>query len=538
MQLLVYLAQRAEHVVSREEIEAEIWHGQIVTEDAVTSAIAKLRRALADNARHPRFIETVPKVGYRLMLAPSTTGARAETSGQRFGALAAERSRDGRAQIRWTIVSVTTVLLMVVFWALPLIGTFLPPTSRPGERKPAVAVLAFKNLGPSPKEDYFARGIADDLITDLAKVSSLSTIASRSIDYYNQDAARPREISAELKADYIVDGSVQRQGNKLRFNVQLVEGRSERVFWSNRYDGSANDVFGLQDALVVDVLAALRVRLTPDEKASLARRPTISIEAYDQYLQGIEQQGRRSREDNLTAKIHLKHAIKLDPGFARAYAGLAMAHSRDAIDGWVADPLNSLEMAKEMALKAARIDPSIPQVQFVKGQIELFRRRYVQAIAAAIRAIEIDPGYADAYALRAWILNYAGRPEEAKAAIEEAFRLNSRPTASYLEVLGEILFVQGRYSDSASTFEKVLSINPAYMRARMWAAAAHALAGDREAAEWDAGELLVLAPDFDLDHLQFAFPFRDPRELDTLVGGLEAAGLLLPRLEKTKSDLD
>jgi len=204
----------------------------------------------------------------------------------------------------------------------------------------------------------------------------------------------------------------------------------------------------------------------------------------------------------------------------------------------VADPLNSLEMAKEMALKAARIDPSIPQVQFVKGQIELFRRRYVQAIAAAIRAIEIDPGYADAYALRAWILNYAGRPEEAKAAIEEAFRLNSRPTASYLEVLGEIRFVQGRYSDSASTFEKVLSINPAYMRARMWAAAAHALAGDREAAEWDAGELLVLAPDFDLDHLQFAFPFRDPRELDTLVGGLEAAGLLLPRLEKTKSDLD
>ena len=241
MQLLVYLAQRAEHVVSREEIEAEIWHGQIVTEDAVTSAIAKLRRALADNARHPRFIETVPKVGYRLMLAPSTTGARAETSGQRFGALAAERSRDGRAQIRWTIVSVTTVLLMVVFWALPLIGTFLPPTSRPGERKPAVAVLAFKNLGPSPKEDYFARGIADDLITDLAKVSSLSTIASRSIDYYNQDAARPREISAELKADYIVDGSVQRQGNKLRFNVQLVEGRSERVFWSNRYDGSGLD---------------------------------------------------------------------------------------------------------------------------------------------------------------------------------------------------------------------------------------------------------------------------------------------------------
>ena len=530
MQLLVYLAENAERVVSRDEIEADVWGGRIVSEDALTSAIAKLRRALGDDARHPRFIETVPKVGYRLLLQPLPLSPAADPSRQ------LQLWGNGK-HLRWAAVPLVLVLSLAVIWMAYPLRKFLPMESIVPADKPSIAVLTFENLGPSENEDYFARGIADDLISDLAKVSSLSMTSSRSIDYYKRGNTNPRRFSAELKADYIVDGSVRRQGSKLRFNVQIIDGRSERILWGNRYDGTVDDVFGLQDVLVDEVLTTLRVRLTPREKASLARRPTRSIEAYDQYLQGIERQGRRSREENKAAKVHLKQAIELDPRFARAYAGLAMAHSRDAIDGWVEDPMYSLEVAKQLATKAAKIDASIPQVHFVMGQVELFRRRHLQAIEAANRATEIDPSFADAYALKAWILNYAGRSSQAQSAIQEAIRRAPRPTASYLEVLGEIQFVLGLYSDSAATFQQVLTINPSYMRARMWIVAARALAGDLEAAQWEVDELMVLSPEFDLDDLQFSFPFKDPRELDKFINGLETAGLVMRRVEKAKDRL-
>ena len=258
----------------------------------------------------------------------------------------------------------------------------------------------------------------------------------------------------------------------------------------------------------------------------LARRPTTSVTAYDHYLRGLEEHGRRSSEQNRSARAHFERAIELDPRFARAYAGLALTHSRDAIDGWTLTPSRSIEQAAEWADRAAAMDPSLPQVHFVSGQVDLFRRRHREAVEATRRAIRVDPNYADAYALSAWILSYAGRPEDALAAMETAMRLNPRPTGSYLEVLGEIRFVQGRYAESADVFRQVLDINPAYTRARMWRAAALALAGEIDQAEWEADELRVLSPDFSLARLEFAFPFRDPRMLQRLLDGLREAGLL------------
>lgn len=211
--------------------------------------------------------------------------------------------------------------------------------------------------------------------------------------------------------------------------------------------------------------------------------------------------------------------------FARAYAGLAMTHSRDAIDGWVSTPSNSLERAAELAARAVEIDPALPQVYFVIGQVEVFRRRHVAAIEATQHALRIDPNYADGYALSAWVLNYAGRAEEAQRSMDKAMRLNPRPTASYLEVLGEIRFAQRRYAESAAVFARVLDINPNYMKARMWSAAALALAGATDMAEWEAIELMVSNPGFSLARLDFAFPFKDSRVLDSLLDGLTKAGL-------------
>jgi len=524
MQVLVYLFEHAGSVVSRSELEQQLWPGRVVTEDAVTNAIAKLRRVFGDDARHPRVIETVSKIGYRLIAHVNPNVGISDPATVSTDLKLYSKGRGWRSGIVWA-AGIISVLLILVSTLGYLGKGILTSRSDPLSGKPAVAIMPFKNLGITPEQDYFANGITADLITDLSKVSALLVIAPGSVFAYKDSLTGPRQISSELDVDYVVMGSVQRLGDRLRVNVQLMEAGVERAIWGERYDSTMNQIFSVQDRLVTAVIMALKVELGPTERTTLSKQPTNSVAAYDHYLQGYEAHGHRSREQNLTAREHFQRAIQLDPGFARAYAGLALTHSRDAIDGWTMTPERSLEQAAELAGKAAVMDPSLPQVHFVSAQVDLFRHRHLQAIEAAQRAIEIEPNYADAYALSAWILNYAGRPAEALTSMEMAMRLNPRPTASYLEVLGEIRFVLGQYKESVSIFERVLNINPNYTRARMWNVAALAHAGFRDRADWEAIELLILNPNFTLTRLEFAFPFQDPRELDKLLSGLKMAVL-------------
>ena len=525
MLVLVYLSENAGRVVSRAELEEELWPGRIVTEDSVTNAVAKLRRVFSDDAHNPRMIETVPKSGYRLIAVVGPIDECGE-EGEAYSISTSSAERPvWRPRATHLIGIIAVPVLLIAFWWVLDRAKTAPGWTGLLSDKPAVAVLPFENLGVSPEQDYFANGITSDLITDLSKLDGLLVIAPGSAFAYKDSTARPRQISAELDVDYLVVGSVQREATTLRINVQLIEARVDRALWGERYTGLMKDVFDMQDKLASEVIAALKVELAPAEQASLALRPTASVAAYDHYLRGLEDHGGRTDALNVSARGHFERAIELDPGFARAYAGLALTYSRDAIDGWTATPSLSLELAAQLADKAARMDPSLPQVHFVTGQVDLFRRRHEQAIEAAQRAIVVDPNYADAYALLAWTLNYAGRPGKALSALEKAMRLNPRPPASYLEILGEIRFVQGRYGESASTFQRVLNINPGYARARMWNVAALARADATDAAEWEVAELLVASPDAALTRLEFAFPFKDPRALDTLLDALRSAGL-------------
>ena len=526
MQVLVYLMRHAGRAVSRSELEESVWPGRVVTEDAVTNAILKLRRAFGDDARHPRIIETIPKAGYRLIAEVVPAGGSGDKARAPWTVAATHAGSPRRLRLLWSVVGLVAVpLLLYAGWVLLGRGGAPSDSLASFAGKPAVAILPFVNLGNSPEQDYFADGITADLITDLSKVSGLLVIAPGTVFAYKDSDAAPRQISAELAVDYVVVGSVQRSGQRLRVNVQLVDADDEHALWGERYEGALDDVFEVQDRLTAAVISALRIELPPAEREFLARRPTVSVAAYDHYLRGLESHGHRSREQNLLAREHFLRAIELDPEFARAYTGLAMTHSRDAIDGWVPTPSRSLEQAAELAGRAAAMDPTLPQVHFVSGQVDLFRRRHLEAIAAAERAIKVDRNYADAYALSAWILNYAGRTDEAVDAMKKAMRLNPRPTASYLEVLGEIRFVQGRFDESAAVFERVLDINPDYTRARMWLAAALARAGATDRADWEVVELLVLSPEFSFERLEFAFPFQDPRALELLLDGLRRAGL-------------
>ncbi|MEN8132286.1 MAG: winged helix-turn-helix domain-containing protein [Pseudomonadota bacterium] len=524
MQVLVYLVEHAGRVVSRSELEERIWPGRIVTEDAVTNTILKLRRAFRDSARHPHVIETIPKTGYRLIAEVVPCGE-ANEEGKVSSISTTSKVRGWGQPVVWTTGAFLLLLLFLSVWSY--LGKDQPAANRIGSApgKPAVAILPFENLAADSEQDYFADGITADLITDLSKVSGLLVIAPGSVFAYRDSDAGPRQISSELNVDYVVVGSIQRSGDRLRVNVQLINTSDELTHWGERYETVMNDVFVMQDRLTADVIKALKVELIPVEREILAKRPTAIVVAYDYYLRGLEAHGHRSREQNLSAREHFARAIELDPAFARAYAGLAMTHSREAIDGWTATPSRSLEQAARLAETAAKMDPSLPQVYFISGQANLFRRRHALAIEATQRAIRVDPNYADAYALGAWIMNYAGRADEARTLMDQAMRLNPRPTASYLEVLGEIRFAQGQYDESVVMFDRVLHINPNYMRARMWITAILAYTGAVDRAEWEATELMVLSPGFSISQLEFAFPFKDPRVREALLAGLRKAGL-------------
>lgn len=383
MQVLVYLAEHAGRVVSRPELEEKLWPERIVTEDAVTSAISKLRRAFGDSARHPQIIETIPKSGYRLIARVTPfEGVASKESTPRTAAIDTENKHRTQQQ-RWAMGIVLLLLLLVGVWV-----SFRPGVTPPDEvaqlnGKPAIAILPLNNLGAGDEQDYFANGITADLITDLSKVSGLLVIAPGSVFSYQDSEAGPRQISAELGVDYVVIGNIQHQGERLRVNVQLIEADVEQALWGERYEGVIGDIFSIQDELTAAVVAALEIELDPAERVLLAKRPTASIAAYDHYLRGVETHGHRSKDQNQTARVHFQKAIDLDPNFARAHAGLALTHSRDAIDGWSTNPQRSLEQAAAIADKAAEMDPWVPQVHFVRGQVGLFRGRHEQAFEAS-----------------------------------------------------------------------------------------------------------------------------------------------------------
>ncbi|MGB5560879.1 MAG: winged helix-turn-helix domain-containing protein [Sedimenticolaceae bacterium] len=525
MQVLVYLAERAGRVVSRAEIEEQIWPGRVVTEDSVIKAIAKLRRVFHDDARDPQIIETVPKSGYRLIAQVTRAAEATSRTAADPGAVTEYPLRQSGIAFKWFAGAVLVALLLLGLWRVFDENSPDSSSSPPTSTRPAVAVIPFTNLGRTPEDDYFANGITADLITDLSKLKGLLVIAPETAFGHRDGGADPALISSDLDVDYLVTGSVQRLQQALRINVRLIEVRGRQALWGERYVGKLNDVFAIQDRITTAVVAALEIELAPDERKRLVSRSTASIAAYDAYLRGLEAHGRRSEAQNQIARRHFEEAVALDPQFARAYTGIALTYSREAIDGWTSDPADSLKQAADYAGRAASMDSSLPQVHFVTGQIRLFQRRHAEAVAAAERAIAVNPNYADAFALLAWTLNYAGRPEEAILALNMAMRLNPRPPASYLEILGEIYFARGRYKDAAGTFQNVLEINPAYLRARLWNAAALFHSGSRDLAEWEIIEALAASPNLTLARLEFAFPFKDPRIQESVLSALHDASL-------------
>jgi adenylate cyclase len=414
-----------------------------------------------------------------------------------------------------TVVGATALLglLGVGGWAgWRWLRTPGPPTLALPDR-PSVAVLPFANLSRDPTQEYFSDGVTEDLITGLSKVSGLFVIARNSAFTYKGKAVKIGDVGRDLGVRYVLEGSVQRAGSRVRITAQLVDASTGYHIWAERYDREDREIFALQDEVTQRIVGALAVKLTEAERVRMAGVPAGSPEAYDLVLRGQEERRRTTRESNAEARRLFVKALDLDPGYARAYVGLSWAHLQSWQFLWSTGS-ESLERAQELAERAIVLDDTLAQGHSLLAQIYLWKKEHDRAIAQAERSVALAPNDADGYETLAEVLAWAGRGEDSLRFIRQAMRLNPHYPFFYLWTLGHASYMTRRTDDAVDAFQKLVQQNPNFLPAHAYLAALFAEMGrDTEArAAWR--QALQLSPGTTMADLRQRLPYRRPADLD------------------------
>jgi adenylate cyclase len=452
---------------------------------------------------------------YRLRLEPGS--APVASLGRRGG------------QRRRVAAVVVAVAVLVVVGAAGLFGWrwLGAPASSPGlalPDRPSVAVLPFANLSRDPAQEYFSDGVTEDLITGLSKVSGLFVIARNSVFTYKGRAVNVGEVGRDLGVRYVLEGSIQRAGDRVRITAQLVDAGTGYHVWAERYDREVRDIFAVQDDVTQRIVGALAVKLTEGERGRMGRVPTGNPEAYDVVLQGWGVFKRTTRETNAEARRLFVKALDLDPQYARAYVGLGWAHLQSWQLLWSTDP-ESLERARELAQRAIALDDTLADAHRLLAQISLWKKEHDSAIAQAERALALAPNHADGYETLAEMLGWAGRAEESLRFIGRAMRLNPRYPFYYLWTLGHASFLAGRTQDAMDAFRKIVEENPNFLPAHAYLAVLYTEMGRQEEARaaWEVTSRL--SPGASLAIIRERLPYRRPADLDRFLTALHQAGL-------------
>jgi adenylate cyclase len=526
MAVLVYLAERPGEPVTRQELDDAVWSGMVVSYDALTGAIQKLRKAFNDDPRRPRIIETLSKKGYRLV-AP--VGRVLEPAGDMAAPLQREKTASSRRPgigLALVFFGLTALLIVgAIIWLAPW-KTEETGNARDGTTTNSIAVLPFDNLSGDPAQEYFADGITDDLTTGLAKHPDLLVIARESAFVYKVPSLSLDEIGNKLQVRHILHGSVRRAGEQVWINTQLIDTENGSVLWAESFESHLDGIFELQDRIARDIASKLALTGDGAEERSGTYQQTRNSDAYDTFSRGRHWfYLYASKDDNLRARDFFEAAIQYDPEYALAHAMLAWTYAYDAMNGWSADREASLRHAIELASRSISLNEDSPVAYFVKGLAYRELGEYVMALVEAEKAIEKDPNYANGHLLLATLLVFAGRPEEGLERIRKAMLLNPHHPYNYTLHLGQALYILGRYDEAVAAFENGIASNPASQRLHVWLAAAYAQAGDTESADWEVDQILTLNPQFSLKRIEGTFPFKDPADRERILEGLRKAGL-------------
>jgi DNA-binding winged helix-turn-helix (wHTH) protein/TolB-like protein/Tfp pilus assembly protein PilF len=508
MEVLMALADHPGEVVSRETLLAAVWPGVVVGDDALTQSIIKLRKALRDNPRSPSYIETISKRGYRVI----ATVVRNDAAPERHDESEPPKPREpARRSVRSLGIATGMALVLAaaaIHWfgsrsqPLPIAhgGVDVVVEDRTG--LVAVTVLPFETVGAGDEQAYLARGISNDLMTDLSRVSGLRLINASASIASAQTAGAAR---------YVVSGSVQRDGTTLRVNVRLTDSRTREQLWSQRFEGRFGDLFVIQDHISRGLMAQLPGKVHDTERRQAAKRYTVSTEAYDDFLRAQALFLARRPEDNGQARVLYQKALGLDPQFARAYAGLAMTYAMDY--RYRASPRSSatLGRALDLAETARTIDPDVPEVYWAIGFIHAQARRNDQAIEALHKAIELNRSYADAYALMGGIYTYVGQSARSIPLLRTALLLNPEGGYLYFLLLGRAYLFENDTEQALINLREAERRNPDNLETHIYLAAALSAEGDTSAAEWEADEIRTRDADFSMRRWLETYPLTSER---------------------------
>lgn len=454
-----------------------------------------------------------------------------------LGPAAANRMIKARRYLgRWRIAAVAAVATILVLagavaWWQPWRSeapTLVERFAYPLPDKPSVAVLPFINVSGDMEHDHLAEGLTDDLITELSKVSGLFVIARHSVFAVRDDGGKIQDVAAELGVHYVLEGTLQRAGSRLRINVKLIDALTGLSLWAERYDREYADLFAVQDDVISKIIAALAIRLSDGERTQLAQIPTENLEAYDYYMRA-EQAG-LTYGDVATYREALSYyqkAIDLDPNFADAHAGIA----RIAVDVWRNDYniLWSAAVARKIAYDAAgqalKIDPNNARAHTVLALLQLVDGRQTEARMSASRAVQAQPSDAEAYGNLALVLAHIGIHDQAISEMEKALRFDPSPSPGFQLLAGIVFYIAGDDDRAISLMEAARDALPNAEAAREFLTAAYTEDGDRTRSLKEKTKLLELFPESNLTYYSYLYDYWRKDDLNKHLSRLQKAGI-------------
>jgi TolB-like protein len=483
--LLLHLVRSRDRVVSKDDLLAAVWSGRVVSESTITSHINAVRKAIGDSGEEQRLVRTIARKGFRFV------------GEVQVGEHAPGEPRE------------------------------LPPALALPD-KPSMTVLPFHNLSGDPEQEYFADGVVEDIIAALSRLRWLFVIARNSSFTYKGRAVDVKQVGRELGVRYVLEGSVRKTGNKVRITGQLIDATSGTHLWAERFEGTLDDIFELQDQIAESVVGAIAPQLERAEIERAKRKPTESLDAYDYYLRGTARLHSGTRESIEAALPLFYKAVELDPEYASAYGMAAWCHFWRKVNGWMTDRPAEIAEGTRLARRAVELgrDDAVALTRaghalgHLAGDLD-------GGIALLDRAVLLNPNLAPAWFLGGYLRALHGETDAAIEHLARAVRLSPLDPEMFRMQAGMALshFFAGRFDAASAWAEKAVGNLPSFLAAVSLVAASHALAGRMDKARQAMQQVRTLDPSLRVSNLKDWLPIHRPRDLARFAEGLRRAGL-------------
>ena len=492
--LLVYLLENRDRVVSKDDVIASIWGGRIVSDSTLTSRINAARKAVGDSGKDQELIRTIARKGFRFV-----------GSVRKSSDADAPTNANGAPPIELYDASVRP--------------------AAPSDR-PAIAVLPFTNMSGDPEQEYFSDGISEDIITALSKLRWFYVIARNSSFLYKGKAVHMKEVGEALGVGYVVEGSVRKSGERVRITAQLNDVATGGHIWAERYDRGLTDVFAMQDEITEAIVAAIEPQLYAAENFRARRKPPDSMDAWDLVMRALSHYWRVTRQDSIVAQALLEKAIAIDPNYGQALGVLAASHTFMAHMGWE-DMDASVPIAKRAALAAIQSDSEDPWAHHALGCVYLFTRRFEDSLAEFETALRLNPNFSLAQGYYGLALSYCGRWEEADKAAGRALRLSPRDpfSAIYYGIAAYAQFAGRHYDEAMRLAREAIRQRPDFVGAHRVLTTAAAMAGQSEIAAAALRELRAAQPNISLAWIADQMPIKRDADREHYLEAFRRAGL-------------